>query len=163
MPGKVHAKYGKLTAKRMANASNQAEQALASLGAILESVENELGPEAIEAILTEMQNLAKNPARPGAWQDRTGNLRDSIMIEVLAPGESRVVNYGHGSASATNDSSEMMVGILYAGMEYAVPLEALSNYSVLGFAVEQLKKRLTPKLAEMLQFQKITGSQQFEM
>ena len=146
---KVRAQIG----QRMLGARSNLTMARYKLDRIMEYVEEELSPEAIEAVLSLMQNLAKNPARPGAWRDRTGNLRDSIMIDVLKPKAIKIENYRHGRTVAHNDS-DMVTGILYAGMEYAEPLETKEGYSVLGYAVESLKHRMTPVLVQKL---KITG------
>lgn len=131
----------------------QLDHARAKMQELIEQVENELGPEALEAVLSVMQTLAKNPSRPGAWRDRTGNLRDSIMVEILRPLEMRPADYQHGRTVVHNDTA-ILIGLLYAGMEYAAPLETKPGYSVLGYAVETLKRKMTPILASKL---KITG------
>ena len=144
-------KFQKLTMARLAQQSKILAQAFARTDALIKEITEEMTPYAIEALLSQAQTIAKNPARPGAWKDRTGNLRDSIMVEVLKPGESRAVDYHHGSTTANNDSEET-TGIIYAGMDYGVTLEFRPGYSVLGWAVESIKKRLTADLAKMLKF-----------
>ena len=146
---KVRAKTGRI----LWGQRQQLDRARARMSKIIEQVENELGPEALEAVLSVMQTLAKNPSRPGAWRDRTGNLRDSIMVEILRPLEMRPADYRHGRTTMHNDTA-LLMGLLYAGMEYAAPLETKPGYSVLGYAVETLKRRMTPTLAAKL---KITG------
>lgn len=146
---KVRAKTGRI----LWGQRQQLDRARAKMSEIIEQVENQLGPEALEAVLSVMQTLAKNPSRPGAWRDRTGNLRDSIMVEVLQPLEMRPADYRHGRTVVHNDTA-MLIGLLYAGMEYAAPLETKDGYSVLGYAVESFKRRMTPILAAKL---KITG------
>ena len=131
----------------------QLDRARARMQELIEQVENQLGPEALEAVLSVMQTVAKNPARPGAWRDRTGNLRDSIMVEILKPLEMRPADYRHGRTVVHNDSA-MLIGLLYAGMEYGAPLETKPGYSVLGYAVESLKRKMTPTMAAKF---KITG------
>jgi plasmid stabilization system protein ParE len=148
MPG-VRAKTGRLLAKQRANLA----QARHNLDVIMEHIEKEFGPEALEAVLSVIQNVAKNPARPGAWRDRTGNLRDSIMVEILKPNEVKILNYRHGRTVGKNDT-KMILGLLFAGMEYGAALETRPGYSVLGYAVESLKRRMTPLLAQKL---KLTG------
>lgn len=146
------------TGKQMWNQRDQLKRARAKMDEIMEAIENELGPEALEAVLSVMQTVAKNPARPGAWRDRTGNLRDSIMVEILQPLEMKSVDYHHGTTTAHNDS-DMLLGLLYAGMVYGSALETKPGYSVLGYAVESLKRRLTPLLVKKL---KITGGSGFK-
>lgn len=141
------------TGKRMWQQREQLERARARLNEVMAHIEKDLGPEALEAVLSVMQTVAKNPARPGAWRDRTGNLRDSIMVEVLQPLEMRAADYRHGRTVAHNDTA-MLIGLLYAGMDYGAALETQPGYSVLGYAVESMKKRMTPLLAARL---KITG------
>jgi len=148
-----HAAVRQLTGERMWKQRAQLAAARKALSEVLEYIEQDLSPEALEAVLSVMQTIAKNPARPGAWRDRTGNLRDSIMVEILKPGQTKTVDYKHGQTTATNDSKNV-VGLLYAGMEYAAPLEAKSGYSVLGYAVESMKRRLTPELAKKLKIRK---------
>jgi len=141
------------TGKRMWQQREQLERARARLNEVMAHIEKDLGPEALEAVLSVMQTVAKNPARPGAWRDRTGNLRDSIMVEVLQPLEMKAADYRHGRTVAHNDTA-MLIGLLYAGMDYGAALETRPGYSVLGYAVESMKKRMTPLLAARL---KITG------
>lgn len=141
------------TGRALWSQREQLDRARAKLSEIVAQVENDLGPEALEAVLSAMQTLAKNPSRPGAWRDRTGNLRDSIMVEVLKPLEMRPADYRHGRTTMHNDTA-MLIGLLYAGMDYGAALETKPGYSVLGYAVESLKRRMTPQLAARL---KITG------
>jgi len=135
---------------------DQLQRARAKMDEIIQTIEQDLGPEALEAVLSVMQTVAKNPSRPGAWRDRTGNLRDSVMVEILKPLEMKVVDYRHGRTTAHNDTA-MLLGLLYAGMEYGAALETRPGYSVLGYAVESLKRRLTPQLAKKLKITKGTG------
>ena len=147
------AKFKALSAARLAQQSKVLEQAFLKTDLLIKELTEEMSPHAIEALLSQAQKIAKNPARPGAWKDRTGNLRDSIMVEVLQPGESKSVDYKHGSTVAHNDSQKV-TGIIYAGMEYGSALEFRPGYSVLGFAVESIKNRLTSGLAKLLKFKK---------
>lgn len=146
---KVRAKTGRI----LWGQREQLNHARARMSEIMAQMETELGPEALEAVLSVMQAVAKNPARPGAWRDRTGNLRDSIMVEVLQPLEMKAADYRHGRTTAVNDTA-MLIGLLYAGMDYGAALETRPGYSVLGYAAESMKKRMTPLLAAKL---KITG------
>ncbi len=146
---KIRAKYG----ERMIGARANLTMARHKLDKVMEYIEEDLSPEAIEAVLSVMQTVAKSPSRPGAWRDRTGNLRDSIMIDVLKPREVKMENYHHGRTAAYNES-DILTGILYAGMEYGASLETKPGYSVLGYAVESMRNRMTPVLAQKL---KITG------
>jgi len=148
-----HAEVRQLTGEWLWQQRAQLQSARRALAEVIQYIENDLCPESLEAVLTVMQTIAKNPARPGAWRDRTHSLRDSIQVEILRPRETKVVDYGHGQTTATNDSKDI-IGLLYAGMEYAAPLEAKSGYSVLGYAVESMKRRLTPELAKKLKIKK---------
>lgn len=150
----TQAQYRGEVAGRLRGQRIQLARALGKLHDIVEEIENDLSPEAIEAVLSIMLNLAKNPARPGAWVDRTGNLRDSILVVIMKPMETKSVDYRHGQTTARNPSKRV-IGILLAGMEYAVHLEKTTGYSVLGYAVESLKKQVTPTLAKKLKLKKL--------
>ncbi len=146
-------KVRRTTGRQLWKQRAQLERARLKLNTLMTQIEDELGPEALEAVVSVMQNIAKSPSRPGAWRDRTGNLRDSIMVEILQPLEMKAVDYRHGRTTAHNDTA-MILALLYAGMEYGAALETKSGYSVLSYAVESMKRRLTPLLAKKL---KITG------
>lgn len=146
--------YRQQIAKGLRSQRVQLAVAKAKLHSIVREIENDLTPEAIEAVLSVMQTLTENPGRPGAWRDRTGNLRDSILVVILKPMQSKTVDYKHGKTTARN-SSKRVVGILLAGMEYAIHLEAKSGYSVLGYAVESLKRQATPALAKKLKLRNL--------
>jgi len=141
-------------AQRLKAGRVQLARARARLDLIIKEIENELSPEALEGILTIMQNIAKNPSRPGAWRDRTGNLRDSIIIEILKPLQTKIIDYKHGQTTGRNDTKQIL-GLLIAGMEYAIPLEVKEGYSVLGYAVESVKNRMTPTLVRKLKLRKL--------
>lgn len=143
------------TGRRMWGQRDQLQRARAKMDEIIQAIEKDLGHEALEAVVSVMQTLAKNPSRPGAWRDRTGNLRDSIMVEVLQPLEMKAVDYRHGRTTAHNDS-DMILALLYAGMTYGAALETKPGYSVLGYAVESLKRRMTPLLVKKLKIKEGT-------
>ena len=145
------AKFKALSAARLAQQSKVLEQAFLKTDLLIKELTEEMSPHAIEALLSQAQKIAKNPARPGAWKDRTGNLRDSIMVVILKPRESRTADYHHGTTTAQNDSEES-IGIIYAGMEYGLSVEFRPGYSVLGWAVESIKERMSTDLANMLKF-----------
>lgn len=139
------------TGRRMWGQRDQLQRARAKMDEIIQTIEQDLGPEALEAVLSVMQTVAQiaGPVPPG-------NLRDSVMVEILKPLEMKVVDYRHGRTTAHNDTA-MLLGLLYAGMEYGAALETRPGYSVLGYAVESLKRRLTPQLAKKLKITKGTG------
>jgi len=144
------------TGRRLWQQRDQLQRARARMDELVELLEKELGPEALEAVVSVMQTIAKNPSRPGAWRDRTGNLRDSIMVEVLQPLEMKTADYRHGRTVAFNDTA-MLVALLYAGMDYGAALETRPGYSVLGYAVESMKRRMTPLLAARLKITSGSG------
>lgn len=75
---------------------------------------------ALEAVLRLMVNYSK---QHGPWTDRTGNLRASIDYKI-------------------DKTSEGLLGVFYAGMDYAVHVEFRHGYWVLSGAVEHYRPML---------------------
>ena len=124
---------------------------------LVDEIENDFSVEGLEAVLTLMVNLAKNPARPGAWVDRTTALRNSISFVIVKARQSLSTSYqtasGYESVRVKNNTKNL-IGLIYAGMFYGAYLEFTPGYSVLGYAVESFKKKATPVLLEHLKFKR---------
>ena len=89
-----------------------AKEALAGLDRLV--AHSERGArQAVQIVLSKMQAYAKNNA---PFQDRTGNLRNSIQYEM--------------------DPGGKPAGTLYAGMEYAIYVELRDGYWVLQGAID---------------------------
>lgn len=86
---------------------------------------------ALESILREMINDIKDKSRAGRWTDRTGNLRDSIFQVVLEVGETKSKDTPDGVVSVTNSERSQIIGVVVAGMEYAIFVELKDGFDVL--------------------------------
>jgi len=124
---------------------------------IVSYVEQGIGPESMEALLSQMVNIAKSPARPGAWVDRSKALRNSISQVVLKKYKAQETQYetatGKELTYVTNPTNNIL-GIIYAGMFYAPYVEAIQGYSVLSYAVESFKSRASKELLKRLKIKK---------
>jgi len=102
---------------------------------------------ALESVMREMINEIKDSSRAGRWQDQTGNLRDSIFQVVLDPRETKSTDTPDGSVSITNqEGGDIIIGVVVAGMEYAIFVELHPSLSVL----QEVFNSWQPKLAKEL-------------
>ena len=83
---------------------------------------------AIQIVLSKMQEYAKNNA---PFQDRTGNLRNSIQYEM--------------------DPGGKPAGVLYAGMNYAIYVELREGYWVLQGAIDYFEPAIKNVFKDNLQ------------
>lgn len=113
----------------------------------------------LEYVGTECINEGRNN---GAYQDRTGNLRNSIGYLILKDGVQVSMNIqdGEGAATAKHQLLALasryphgIVLIVVAGMNYASSVEA-RNYNVLASA-ELLAEKLVPEILGELGFSKL--------
>jgi hypothetical protein len=83
---------------------------------------------AVQIVLSKMQEYAKNNA---PFQDRTGNLRNSIQYEM--------------------DPGGKPAGVLYAGMNYAIYVELREGYWVLQGAIDYFEPAIKNVFKDNLQ------------
>jgi len=86
---------------------------------------------AVQIVLSKMQEYAKNNA---PFQDRTGNLRNSIQYEM--------------------DPEGKPAGVLYAGMNYAIYVELRDGYWVLQGAIDYFEPAIKNVFKDNLQVSK---------
>ena len=101
---------------------------------------------ALESILREMVNDVKDKGRAGRWTDRTGNLRDSIFHVVLEPRERKDTGTPDGVISVKNDEGKQIIGVVVAGMEYAIFVQLRDGFDVLQDTFNKWQPRIAATL-----------------
>lgn len=95
---------------------------------------------AFEWILLQMVNYAKNY---GPWTDMTGNLRNSISVNIRAmrtvPAGQNPGPPGEHEKPVIKVEGDDYVGVLSAGMEYAIWVERAQGYWVLTGAIDKFE------------------------
>src|SRR3989339_1491261 len=107
---------------------------------------------ALNAVMTEMVNYIKESQ---VWEDRTGNLRNSISYVPAFWGRSEdvsvssmgLVNGRKDTLSASGaDEGDTLTGIIYAGMEYAIYVEYSPGRWVISGAFSQYPNQILSKI-----------------
>ena len=114
-----------------------AKEALAGLDRLV--AHSERGARrAVQIVLSKMQAYAKNNA---PFQDRTGNLRNSIQYEM--------------------DPGGKPAGTLYAGMEYAIWVELREGYWVLQGAIDAFEPVIRKVFKDKIKIQRQELSEKY--
>jgi len=114
-----------------------AKEALAGLDRLV--AHSERGArQAVQIVLSKMQAYAKNNA---PFQDRTGNLRNSIQYEM--------------------DPGGKPAGTLYAGMEYAIWVELREGYWVLQGAIDAFEPVIQKVFKDKIKIQRQELSEKY--
>ncbi len=111
---------------------------------------------AFEWILLQLVNYAKHF---GPWTDRTGNLRNSISVNIRAM---REVPAGQNPGSPSEHEKPVIrvegddyIGVLSAGMEYAIWVERTQGYWVLTGAIDKFEPLLEKYFKGFLTVEKL--------
>lgn len=120
---------------------------------------------ALEYIVREIVNYAK---RHGPWTDRTSNLRNSIGCNIKQVKEIK------SGANVSRAMSRMLakpviavegddyVGVVSAGMEYAIHVELKSGYWVLQGALDRFEPLIEKYFAKFMHVDKLEDEGLFE-
>jgi hypothetical protein len=113
---------------------------------------------ALDAVLITMANFIKE--NKSNWKDQTGNLRNSINI---TGAEESIPEYRASekpkalpplrNAGAQWTAEGALVGILYAGMEYALYVELKEGHWVISGAFAEYEDKVLDMIAEFMKEQ----------
>ena len=123
---------------------------------------------ALNSVLAEMANYAKTN---GPWGDKTSNLRNSIgyvpaffwkaedcqsttrtISGIDKKGRPYQAEETRLSANG-KDSGDVITGILYAGMEYAIYVELTPGYWVISGAFSEYKNKIAKMISDAIKAQ----------
>ena len=135
------------------------EQSLNALSKFLGAVDR-AAKDALEYVLREMCNYVK---QNGPWKDRSGNLRNSISINMDTMREWPKDTPPSTLASLVNQNETPVVrvegdgyvGVLSAGMEYAIWVELKDGYWVLQGAIDHFEPLMAKYLADRMSIDKL--------
>lgn len=128
-----------------------------NIRAVRKAVDAGMFAPAVEAGLRVIVNDIKDPMRPLAWNDVTGNLRASISFQIegeLGPkptpelGEDGIPT-GRLFNTTAYKSGRIggVFGVVFAPPDYAIELEARSGYSVLLAPLNRVRAKLRAEMA----------------
>ncbi|SDM20885.1 HK97 gp10 family phage protein [Halarsenatibacter silvermanii] len=120
---------------------------------------------ALEYIVREIVNYAK---KHGPWTDRTSNLRNSLGCNIKQIGEiksgtnvSRAISRLRAKPVIEVDGDDY-IGVVSAGMEYAIHVELKSGYWVLQGALDRFAPLIEKYFSEFMHVDKLEDKGLFE-
>jgi len=131
------------------------EEAMESLSRAVEATDKAL-QDAFEWILREMVNYVKDN---GPWEDQSSALRNSISVNIeamkLTPqGQDPGPDATHRKPVIQVEGDDY-IGVLSAGMEYAIWVELADGYWVLTGAIDKFEPLMTKYFQGFLSVEKL--------
>jgi hypothetical protein len=130
------------------------EEIARNIRAVAKAVEAGLFAAAVEGACRIIVNEVRDPGRPLAWNDVTGNLRASISFQVEGAVGPKAV-FGHNadgqpttfnSAQYDSGNKHSVWGVVFAPPDYAIEVEARSTRSVLLAPLNTVRGKLRAEM-----------------